>query len=213
MIVKQPKVSDGLMPDNLRPDKTTAKRDAERRGQMFLAAASNRKKTIEALYQRFQPVLLAYTAGLMPGGVQDAHEILQELYIRLLRLDDLSKLEQNPRAYLYTIATNLVRDQMRRQSARKFDQHVDISDVELASSDQNPPQSAGFSQTMGQLKQALLNLKPQTRQIFILSRFEEMTYPEIAEQLNISSRTVERHMSSALDQLQQALGSHLEMQL
>lgn len=173
---------------------------------LTLVSGGKNSQQVEALYLQYRQSLLNYLSNIMPGGRQDAQEILQETYIRLLRHDDLERLESNPRAYIFTIATNLVRDSLRRGRSRKEDAHTDLDDCELESNELCPPRSASWQQSLSQLKQALLKLKPQTRQIFLLSRFEELTYPEIAEQLSLSSRTVERHMSQASKYLQDALG-------
>lgn len=173
--------------------------------QLALVSGGKNSRQVEALYRQYQQSLLNYLANILPAGQQDAQEILQETYIRLLRHDDLDRLHENPRAYIFTIATNLVRDQLRKRRSRKEDAHTDIDDCELASPDLCPPRSASWQQSMAQLKSALLRLKPLTRQIFVLSRFEELTYPEIAEQLQLSSRTVERHMSHASQYLHEAL--------
>lgn len=173
---------------------------------LTLVSGDKKSQQIEALYLQYRQSLLNYLTSIMPGGQQDAQEVLHETYIRLLRHSDLNRLEENPRAYIFTIATNLVRDSLRRSKSRKEDAHTDADDCELTSEAPCPRQSVSWQQSLNQLKQALLQLKPQTRQIFLLSRFEELTYPEIAEQLKLSSRTVERHMSKASQQLRGALG-------
>lgn len=176
------------------------------KSSLTLVSGDKKCQQVEALYLQYRQSLLNYLTGIMPGGRQDAQEILHETYIRLLRHNDLERLEENPRAYIFTIATNLVRDSLRRGKSRKEDAHTDAEDCELATEAPSPLRSVSWQQSVAQLKQALLQLKPQTRQIFLLSRFEELTYPEIAEQLKLSSRTVERHMSKASQTLRDALG-------
>lgn len=165
--------------------------------------------SVEALYQQYQSSLLNYLIGLVPGGRQDATEILQETYIRLLRMDDIQRLQDNPKAYLFTVATNLVRDNLRKRQSRHTDAHIPFDEMDHHSDEDTPIRAANWEESVAMMKSALLNLKPVTRQVFLLSRFEEMTYPEIAEALNISTRTVERHMSKAITELQKALGGLL----
>jgi len=177
--------------------------------KLTLVNGGKNSPLVEALYQQYQQSLLSYLSGIMPCGRQDAQEILHETYIRLLRHNDLARLEENPRAYIFTIATNLARDALRRRRSRKEDAHRDLDDYELETAEPSPMHSASWQQSINLLKQALLKLKPQTQKIFYLSRFEELTYPEIAKQLNLSSRTIERHMSTASQHLQIALREKL----
>ncbi len=164
---------------------------------------------IETLYGEYHSELGRYVARMLPGGRQEAEVILQETYIKLLRLQDLRPLQENPRAYLFTVATNLVRDSLRSHLRRKTDQHDSFDEHDHASVTVSPQGSAEWQQSLQQLKQALLKLKPVTRKVFLLSRFEEMTYPEVAAALSISTRSVERHMSTALKHLQQELNELL----
>jgi RNA polymerase sigma factor (sigma-70 family) len=157
--------------------------------------------TVEGLYNTYHHSLLNYLIGLLPGGRQDAFEILHETYLRLLRMEDLQRLQENPRAYIFTIATNLVRDFIRRRTSRMQDAHIDFDEVELHSQDSTPTEVLDWEKSLDRLKRSLMDLPVTTRQIFLLSRFDELTYPQIAAALNISTRTVERHMSAALKAL------------
>ncbi|MCW8126957.1 RNA polymerase sigma factor [Microbulbifer halophilus] len=164
---------------------------------------------VEALYSAHRSALCRYIARMLPGGRQDVEVILHETYIRLLRQDSLQHLRQNPRAYIYTVATNLVRDSLRRQSRRCSEQHHSYDDSEHESREITPQGAAEWQQSLGRLKQSLRGLKPVVRRVFLLSRFEQMTYPEIAEALSISTRSVERHMRKAIEHLQRELSDIL----
>lgn len=158
--------------------------------------------SIEALYSTFRPSLFNYLLSLCPGGQEEAVDILHETYLRLLRLDDLGHLQQNPRAYVFTIATNLARDAMRRRSTRKTDAHDEFDELEFTSLEPTPTEVFDWGRSLERLKQSLSSLPELTRKIFVHSRFDEMTYTQIAQQLKISTRTVERHMSNAMRTLQ-----------
>lgn len=167
------------------------------------------RETIEALFLEYRGALRHYVSRMLPGAYQEADVILQETYVKLLGLKDLQPLQENPRAYLYTVATNLVRDSLRRHMRRKVEYHDSFEERDHESREPSPQGSAEWLQSLQQLKRALLKLKPLTRKIFLLSRFEEMTYPEIAAALAISTRSVERHMSTALKHLQSELNELL----
>ncbi|MFD1215028.1 MULTISPECIES: RNA polymerase sigma factor [Microbulbifer] len=168
-----------------------------------------RQRMVEALYSRYREPLCNYVARMLPGGRQDVDVVLQETYVKLLRLENLTPLEENPRAYIFTVATNLVRDNLRRHQRRRVEFHQSFEEGDHESRDLCPQGSAEWQQSLSRLKSALLQLKPITRKVFLLSRFEEMTYPEIAAALSVSTRSVERHMSTALKHLQKELSELL----
>jgi RNA polymerase sigma-70 factor (ECF subfamily) len=56
-----------------------------------------------------------------------------------------------------------------------------------------------------QIKAAINTLPEKCREIFVLSRFSDMKYKEIASKLNLSPKTVERQVSIALEKLRQTL--------
>lgn len=171
-------------------------------------SAANRA-CVEELYSAHRGALCNYVARMLPGDRQDVEVILQETYIRLLRQESLQNLQENPRAYIFTVATNLVRDSLRRQLRRRTEYHDSYDDSEHESREQSPLGSAEWQQSLQRLKHSLRQLKPVVRQVFLLSRFEEMSYPDIAKTLSISTRTVERHMSKALKHLQRDLSDIL----
>ncbi|MBK6947649.1 MAG: sigma-70 family RNA polymerase sigma factor [Haliscomenobacter sp.] len=59
------------------------------------------------------------------------------------------------------------------------------------------------------IDQAVDNLPPRCRMVFVLSRFEELSNAEIAGKLGISVKTVENQMTKALKQLKETLGPYL----
>ncbi len=157
---------------------------------------------VEQLYNRYRGSLYRYILGILPGAGHEASEIMQETYVRLLRQDNLKKIEENERAYLFTIATNLVRDAIRTKVNRHHAFHVEFNEEFFESDAISPVSALNWDKSISKLKEALVKFPPLTRKIFLLSRFEEMSYSEIANSLSISTRTVERHMSKACKNLQ-----------
>lgn len=63
------------------------------------------------------------------------------------------------------------------------------------------------------INEAVQSLPDQCRRVFQLSRFENLTYNEIAEQLEISVKTIENHMGKALRTMRQQLKDYLPLLL
>lgn len=179
--------------------------DCKRQKSEETSGDAYNKKYVEQLYNRHRGCLYRYILGILPGAQHEASEILQETYVRLLRQDNLKKIEENARAYLFTIATNLVRDTIRSRVNRYHSYHVEFNEELFESEDNNPLNALNWDKSLDKLKAVLIELPPLTQKIFVLSRFEEMSYSEIASALDISTRTVERHMSKACKKLQAQL--------
>jgi RNA polymerase sigma factor (sigma-70 family) len=152
-----------------------------------------------ALFQKYRSSLFRYLTGLV-ASPDDAAELVQESYTRLLQHDDVAHLEAVSRTYLFQIATNLARDHYRRRATRRT-AHLDVDELEIADERAGPEHSLVWDTTIDVIKDGIKELPPTTRRIFLLSRFRGKTYPQIAQLLGISTRTVERKMSEAMQAL------------
>lgn len=137
---------------------------------------------------------------------QEISDVTQEVYLRLMRGGSAVKLNDNARAYVFTTAVNLVRDRKRRERARHLDRHVPLEEAEsVKCPTQSPEENAQWLQQVEQLKQALRGLDPRYRQVFVLHRIGNRTYPQIAAELGVCVRTVERYLTIALAHCRQQL--------
>jgi RNA polymerase sigma-70 factor (ECF subfamily) len=164
-------------------------------GRLFLAT----------LFHKYRASLHRYLSALV-SSPDDAAELVQESYVRLLQHENVAQLEAVSRTYLFQIATNLARDHFRRRTTRHAGAHFDVDDVEIADERAGPERDAVWVQTIDSIKLGIKELPPVTRRVFLLSRFRNKTYPQIAAMLGISTRTVERKMCEAMELLASRLG-------
>lgn len=120
-----------------------------------------------------------------------AEDLAQETFLRAARTGVPSPLHR-PRAWLLKIAINAARDHHRRRAVRPPQSEADRPANELLFGAPAHQDQALL------LKQLILSLPPHLRAVFLLSRFEGLTYDEIARRLEISVKTVEWRMSKAL---------------
>jgi RNA polymerase sigma-70 factor (ECF subfamily) len=164
-------------------------------GRLFLAT----------LFHKYRGSLYRYLSGLV-SSPEDAAELVQESYVRLLQHENVAQLEAVSRTYLFQIATNLARDHFRRRATRHSGAHFDVDDVEIADQRAGPEHDVVWEETIDSIKQGIKELSPVTRRVFLLSRFRNKTYAQIAAMLGVSTRTVERKMCEAMDLLAARLG-------
>lgn len=150
------------------------------------------------LFELYRPSLYRYLVGLLPSK-EDAREVLQETYLRLLRQRSFEHIRANARAYLFQIATNLARDLFRQRSHRAGLERGKIL-LETDTTDWTtwPDLELAGEQLARVIIAALEELDPTVREALLLYRFREMTHQEIATRLRLSTRSVERYINKGL---------------
>jgi len=136
------------------------------------------------------------------GCSHTAADLTQDIFVRLLVKPDLSPMDE-PRAYLARIAHGLLIDHHRRQTLEKawLDTLKNLPENEAPS----PDEQLIIIEALARIDTLLHGLKPRVRKVFLLSRLEGKSYPEIAAQVGASLSTVEKDMALALRHCYQVL--------
>jgi RNA polymerase sigma factor (sigma-70 family) len=134
---------------------------------------------------------------------EEARDIVQELFSRLLRGGLVSGPLQRPQAYLSRMAVNLVRDRAKAAVRRSSSKHQVPDENEL----RGPDQVAALESRdmLNRIEAAMLRLRPRTREIFLAHRIDGLSYAEIADRMGITVKGVEKQMSKAIAQLDRLL--------
>lgn len=161
---------------------------------------------IETLYVAHKDELLSFLRKLLRNP-DEAVEVLQETYFRLLNRESVEGLSANAKAYLFSTAKNLVVDRARRRLVRARAE-LAVTDCYLpyTAPPVEPETSAHWGQVARLYEAALRDLAPLTRQIFLLHKHRKKTYSEVARELGVSSKTVERHVAKAMRHVHSCLG-------
>lgn len=138
-------------------------------------------------------------------NANDAADMTQDVFTQWLDYRDRAKVEQ-PRAFLFQMARNLLRDHWRRQQVRQGVHNGLGGDSEpLADEQHDPLPAAQRLQRLEQLKDVLAELSPRRREALMLHRFEGLSQAQIAERMGISLSMVEKHIAGALLHCKQRL--------
>ncbi|MCC4616732.1 RNA polymerase sigma factor [Xanthomonas campestris pv. asclepiadis] len=133
------------------------------------------------------------------GANEDAEDLVQETYLRLLRAhQDQGKAIANPEAYLYTVALNLAREQAarRKQAPLRIDEMEQFSQLLAASDD---VEDAAHRQQRQQRLQALLATLPErTCAVLVMQYRDGLSYKQIAERMGVSAHMVKKHVVRGL---------------
>jgi len=149
----------------------------------------------EVLFYKYRNKIKGFAQKIVPAQI-DPEEIVQEVFVRVWLKKEAIDPEKDFQSYLFSIAKHLVLDHLKSAVNRKlyfvgehFQQDL-LEDEGLESS---------ISEETEEKLQKLINEIPERRrEIFRLSRFEGLSYKQIAERLNISENTVDSQIRNAL---------------
>lgn len=150
---------------------------------------------IARLFAEHKNALEAFVARRI-GNAQVAADLTQESFLRLARLPADKKIDNLP-AFLFTIASNLVRDHQRQMIRRERLDGGEPSD-DLPCHAPGVEEQLSAQQEHALMHDAIQALPEATRHIFLLYHVDECSYREIAERLNVSPRSVEYQLRRAL---------------
>lgn len=183
--------------------------------QLFEKIGNSDEAAFKVVYNTYYSRLYYFIYEFIPQKdiaeniVQDTFFILWE---KRMKLKDNSNLA----SYLFTIAKNncLYRLRNRRYKQKLFvSASLEFNEVELNLEALNTIDTSAFAfrEIEEIIEKTLEGLPPQCRKVFELSRFREMKNTEIAEELNISVKTVEGHITKSLKKFKEALKDYLPM--
>jgi RNA polymerase sigma-70 factor (ECF subfamily) len=149
---------------------------------------------------------LVSTLWFMLGNPEDAQDVAQEVFLRCWRTQDRLAEVQNLKAWIFRIALNAARD-VQRSAWRRRVKTVHGAEIMTRVDDAPPGQSLEEQETLQQLRAALMHLRPEEKEVFLLRQNGELTYEQIAEMRDRPVGTVKTQMRSALQKLRAVLAS------
>lgn len=176
----------------------------------------NNKSDFSRVYSIYFPKLVRFAREFVLS-TEDAENIIQDIFIYLWEHQELLDTLTNLNAFLFTLVKNKCIDQLRHRKLleRKREEFKTVLDKEiqlklyaLQQFDENALSNEDIEII---LNNAINSLPEKCRKVFILSRMEGLKNREIAERLNISAKTVENQMTTAIRKLRVELKDYLPL--
>ena len=167
----------------------------------------------ESLRERFAALFRARYAELCHFVLQFVHsrpvaeELVQDLFLRIWERRQSWEEELPSRSYLYQAARNRALDHLKHEGIAERASAYHPDEDEALTPDVDQQLDAEDLRTA--LHTAIEQLPDRTRQVFILCKGHSLTYPEVAEALGISVKTVEAQMGRAFRILRGRLKKYL----
>jgi len=152
--------------------------------------------SVRDIIHRYHSALLNFLRPRLRVA-EDAADIAQETYIRMMQYEGSREI-RSPSSMLFRIAINVTNDLGRAEQVRRVADQCRFDDLELVSEHPSPEREVAASQDLEILYDVIAKLPPKCRKVFLLSRVQNLTYPQIAAQCGISIKMVEKHVSHAL---------------
>lgn len=170
-----------------------------------------RRKEFEKIYNRFFN-FFSDVAFHFLHHEDDAKGLVQEAFIKLWENNIYSKSEQEIKNYLFILIRNSSLNLLRKK--RKFFDGANSHEALLASINYKLLNETGedillYQELFEKIQTAISNLTPQCKEVFMFSRFEDLSNKEIAEKLNISVKAVEANITRALKSMREELSPYL----
>jgi len=150
------------------------------------------------------------TAQRITGSAADAEDVLQTVFLRLVKGQEDYDLSRNPEAYLSRAAINASLDLLRSRTRSKVVALDDVNSEALASGFRNPELAQADKELQVLVRQAVARLGKTAGEMFVLRYYEGFDNKEIAALLNTSPLVVGVVLHRARTKLRKEIGHYLE---
>jgi RNA polymerase sigma-70 factor (ECF subfamily) len=148
---------------------------------------------------------LVSTLWFLLGSQEDAQDVAQEAFLRCWRHQETLPEIQNLRAWIFRVGLNAAKDLQRSAWRRRVKPLLGADVMPIVDASSPPTPSLEERESIAQLRHALMHLRPEEKEVFLLRQNGELTYEQIAELHDRPVGTVKTQMRSALQKLRKVL--------
>jgi RNA polymerase sigma-70 factor, ECF subfamily len=160
---------------------------------------------LAALFDRYFDRLYAVVHRML-GNRAEAEDAIQEVFLKVHRGAPSLDPSRDPGPWLFTIAANVSRDRWRSGASRldrassSFDSNPGLRES-LSDGASSPERDLVAAERAGRVREAILRLKPESREVIVLREYEGLGYDRIAEILGVNEAAARKRFSRALEEL------------
>ena len=162
---------------------------------------ADRDDAFETLFKRYYTVLYKFTCRII-NDPQEAENVVQDLFVRFWEKRLEINIESSLKSYLFTSAKNHALNYIKRE--RRLTLLDDNSELEKETAE-SPESVLIKDETVIAVRNAIYKLPEKCREIYLMKKYDDLSYQEIAVILKISVNTVKTQMKRALKSLAQNL--------
>jgi RNA polymerase sigma-70 factor (ECF subfamily) len=166
------------------------------------------ESAFEMIFKTYYQPLCRYAYSFLQDK-EEAEEVVQASFITVWEKRNNIAIETSLKSYLYRMVRNSCLNVIKHEKVKQLHVAHELAVSEVAY--ESVSQKVQAAELEIKITEAMKTLPEQCRLVFQLSRFEELKYQEIADQLQISVKTVENHMGKALKLMREQLKDYLPL--
>ncbi len=160
------------------------------------SASASDTDALAMLAREFHPSLLRYFSRRVRDQAE-IEDLVQEVFVRLVRRRDALDMDR-VRGYIFQTASSVLIDWLRQPAVKRAAVHQQFDADTHGGCAIAPDRVLQGRQDLQRAMDIVARLPERTHTVFILCRFEGMTYSEIAQCIGVSVSAVEKHMRRAM---------------
>lgn len=164
------------------------------------------EQAFNKLFRKYYPMLCAY--GHKFVDLEDAEECAQETMLWLWNNREVFVIQTSLSSYLFTSIHNRALNLISKKENKNFAENYFFQEMQALATDIDFYQLKELNE---RIQDAIASLPPSYKEAFIMHRFKNMSYKEIAEQLNVSPKTIDYRIQQALKILRVELKEFLPL--
>lgn len=164
------------------------------------------KKAFDIFFLRYYPTLRVYARQYV--NPDDTHEVVQDVMLWLWEKRQDINISQSVRSYIFNAVRYKCLNVINNDSSKKTSLNVLHDEVKAV---YESPDFYILEELSKKIEEAIENLPDSYKQAFVMNRFKNMTYKQIAEETGVSVKTVDYRMQQALKILRTKLKDYLHI--
>ena len=162
------------------------------------------KRAFDELYKRFYAQLLGYFKNMLWGDREKAEDMVHDLFAKIIKNPDLFDVERSFKTWLFSVASNMCKNEYKKQAVRKNTTNG-IEEYRSVSSSSNVLTEVQDAQFQHAFEESLQSLDDKHKEVFALRHLDGLSMKEIAEIMEINEGTVKSRLFYATKQLAEKL--------
>ncbi|WP_188112012.1 RNA polymerase sigma-70 factor [Aquimarina sp. RZ0] len=160
---------------------------------------ADNNQALESLFKKYYKVLVIFSNNYIHDRAI-AEDLVQDVFVMIFEKRETLKIHTSIKSFLYTSVRNHTLNYIKKSKSLVHHQHI-LNDIDAMDTDVS--EMIDLAELSEKLYKAIDKLPSQNQKIFRMSKLDGYSNQEIADQLGLTKRTVETHISNALKKLKE----------